>query len=351
MNFSQALELLQRTPLEELGRLAFEAKRLRHGDIVTYTVNRHINPTNLCIHACKFCDFAAKPKAAHAYSLDEAGILDSVQNLELDEVHVVGGLWPTWGFGRSLNLIRSLRAEMPDVWIKAFTAVEVAFFAKLEQMSIESVLASLKEAGVNALPGGGAEVLSDRIHKILYADKIGPDEYLRIHRISHSLGLPTNSTLLFGHIETDEEIIHHLFKLRDLQAETAGFDAMIPLAYQPGTTRLVDRVASPERCLRIIALSRLVLGNIPHIKAYWPTLQLETASAALTFGADDMDGTLGLERIMQLARTEAPARMQAANMDTLIKAAGQIPQRRSGSFGVSRYDRTSEGNTSILDRT
>jgi aminodeoxyfutalosine synthase len=348
MEFSTALDLLRHAPLHELGRMAFDAKRARFGDVVTYTVNRHINPTNLCVHACKFCDFAAKPKDAHAYSLDEAGILDSLQDVELDEVHVVGGLWPTWGFERSLGLIRNLRAALPGVWIKAFTAVEVAFFAKLDKLPIEDVLLRLMEAGVDALPGGGAEVLSERIHQQLYADKIGPEEWLRIHRLSHAIGLPTNCTLLFGHVETDEEIIDHLFQLRDLQTQTGGFDAMIPLAYQPGTTRLVERMASPERCLRVIALSRLVLDNVAHIKAYWPTLQVETACVALAFGADDLDGTLGLERIMQLAKTGAPARMHGERMETLVRDAGQIPRRRSGSFGLSAHCRLTAQHNEAL---
>lgn len=335
MNFSTALDLLQNASLHELGRMAFDAKRKCFDDVVTYTVNRHINPTNLCVHECKFCDFAAKPKDNHAYSLDEAGILDSLRDADIDEVHVVGGLWPSWGLDRSVGLIEALRAALPDVWIKAFTAVEVAFFAKLSKLSIEETLRRLKQAGVDALPGGGAEVLSERVHRALYPDKIGPQEWLDIHRTSHAVGLPTNCTLLFGHIETDEEIVEHLFKLRALQVETGGFDAMIPLAYQPGTTKLTERMASPERCLRIVALSRLILDNVPHIKAYWPTLQLETACTALTFGADDLDGTLGLERIMQLAKTGAPARMHAAKMEALIRDAGQVARRRSGSFGAS----------------
>lgn len=327
-----AREMLGSMPIHELGKLAFAAKRERFGDVVTYTVNRHINPTNLCVHACKFCDFAAKPRDAHAYILDEPTILQSIESPELNEVHIVGGLWPNWGLERSLNLVREIRRCRPDLWIKAFTAVEIAFFAKLEGLSTREVLLRCKSAGVDALPGGGAEVLNERIHQALYADKIGPTEWLAIHGESHEVGLGTNCTLLFGHIETDDEIIDHLLTLRDQQARTGGFDAFIPLAYQPGKTLIVPRMASPERCLRIIALSRLLLDNIPHIKAYWPTLQVETAAVALNFGADDLDGTLGIERIMQLAKTQAPAGMTFERLEQMVRDAGQQPMRRDGRF-------------------
>ncbi len=327
-----AREMLADMPLYELGKLAFAAKQARFGDVVTYTVNRHINPTNLCVHSCKFCDFAAKPRDSHAYILDEPTILQSIEAPELNEVHIVGGLWPNWGLERSLRLVREIRRVRPDLWIKAFTAVEIAFFAKLEGLTTREVLLSCKDAGVDALPGGGAEVLNDRIHQALYADKIGPSEWLAIHGESHEVGLPTNCTLLFGHIETDDEIIDHLLALREQQARTGGFDAFIPLAYQPGKTLIVPRMASPERCLRIIAVSRLLLDNIPHIKAYWPTLQVETAAIALNFGADDLDGTLGIERIMQLAQTQAPAGMTPQRLEQIVRDAGQVPMRRDGSF-------------------
>lgn len=333
-----ALDVFRNMPLHALGNRAFEEKRRRYGDTVTYTVNHHINPTNLCVHICKFCDFAAKPKDSHAYIQDEASILDGIKNPDLVEVHVVGGLWPRWGLERSLRLIRSIRSQRAELWIKAFTAVEVAFFAKLEHTTTWEVLSHLKEAGVDALPGGGAEVLSERVHQALYPDKIGPNQWIDIHMEAHQLGLPTNCTLLFGHIESDEEIIDHLFTLHDVQARSGGFDAFIPLAYQPGETRLVSQMASPEKCLRVVAISRLILDNIAHIKAYWPTLQLETAAVALNFGADDLDGTLGLERIMQFASTKAPTAMLPTGMAQLIADSGQRPCRRDGRFQLISED-------------
>jgi len=319
-------------PLHDVGALAFQAKRARFGNEVTYTVSRHINPTNLCIHSCNFCDFAAKPKEPHAYELTEEAILTSLTDSALDEVHIVGGLWPSWGLTRSLELVHSIRERYPSLWIKAFTAVEIAFFAQQERTDVESVLRLCLDAGVDALPGGGAEILTARVHQALYRTKIGPQEWLAIHEKAHATGLVTNCTMLFGHIETDEEVVEHLTKLRELQSRTGGFMAFIPLAYLPGKTQVVPQMATPERCLRIVALSRLILDNIPHIKAYWPTLQPETASLALNFGADDLDGTLGHERIMQEAGTGAPASMTARMMEVLIRDAGQVPKRRNGRF-------------------
>lgn len=324
--------MLRAASLLELGRQAFDAKRARHGDRITFVQNRHVNPTNLCVYSCRFCDFASKPGDAHAYELTENQILDDLSFPRLTEAHIVGGLWPKWGFERSLGLIRKIRALYPHISVKAFTAVEVAYFARMERTNIDDVLRRMLDAGIELMPGGGAEVLSERVHKELYKDKIGPREWLAIHERAHRLGMPSNSSLLFGHIETDEEIVEHLFALRELQDRTGGFASFIPLVYQPGNSGLVDRMISAPRSLRVIALSRLVLDNIPHIKAYWPVLGEETAVAALNFGADDMDGTLGKERIMQLAGSDAPEAQTAEHMDRLIRLAGQEPAERDGYF-------------------
>lgn len=327
-----ALSALRDWPLLELGRRAHEAKRERFGDVVTYVCNRHVNPTNLCVYSCRFCDYAAKLGDAHAYMLSEEEILDDLSDPEIREAHIVGGLWPKWGFSRALDLVRRVRGARPDLWIKAFTAVEVAYFAKMERCETADILRAMMAAGVDAMPGGGAEVLSARLHEELYRDKIGPDTWLAIHEEAHGLGLPTNATLLFGHIETDEEIVDHLLALRAVQDRTMGFQSFIPLAYQPGGTGLVDRLVSAPRCLRVIALSRLVLDNIPHVKAYWPTLQIETAVTALNFGADDLDGTLGKERIMQLAGTTSPSQASKDYLASLIREAGQAPRERDGAY-------------------
>jgi aminodeoxyfutalosine synthase len=329
-----ALDHLQRTPLLELGQEAFAAKLARYDDRVTYLHNRHVNPTNLCVYSCKFCDYAAKKNDAHAYELSEAEILRDLEDREIVEAHIVGGLWPGWNFRRSLDLVRAVRAARPELWIKAFTAVEIAYFARMEKVGTRDILEQMKEAGVDMVPGGGAEILRDRIHQALYKDKIGPADWLRIHEEAHDAGLPSNATMLFGHIETDEEIVSHLLQLRDLQEKTGGFQSFIPLAYLPGETRIVPRAVSAPRSLRIIALSRLVLDNFDHIKAYWPTIGLETAAAALSFGADDLDGTLGKERIMQCAASESPASLTRDFMEQIILDGGQRPVARNGRFDL-----------------
>lgn len=331
---ADALKLLRLAPLLELGLRAFDEKRARHGDRITFVQNRHVNPTNLCVFSCRFCDFSSKPGDAHAYVLTEDQILDDLSTPHLREAHIVGGLWPKWGFERSLGLIRRIRAMYPHISVKAFTAVEVAYFARMERQGVDAVLRRMFDAGIELMPGGGAEVLSERVHKELYKDKIGPREWLAIHERAHRLGMPSNASLLFGHIETDEEIVDHLFALRELQDRTGGFVSFIPLVYQPGDSGLVGRMVSAPRSLRVVALSRLVLDNIPHIKAYWPVLGEETAVAALNFGADDMDGTLGKERIMQLAGSEAPEAQTAEHMARLIRLAGQEPAERDGHFDL-----------------
>jgi aminodeoxyfutalosine synthase len=218
--------------------------------------------------------------------------------------------------------------------------VEVDFFAKITKSTWVEVLEKMRDAGVDGMPGGGAEVLNERIHQALYKDKIGPGTWISIHETAHRMGIPTNCTLLFGHIETDEEIVDHLLTLRESQDKVRGFEAFIALAFQPGETGITRTLVSPMRCLRVIALARLVLDNIPHIKAYWPTLQLETGVTALGFGADDLDGTLGRERIMQLAGTGAPEGMGIQLMERLIRDAGQVPMRRNG-----RFTRLPDGGT------
>lgn len=327
-----AINLLTNEEHIELGCRAFDEKVSRFGMKITYTRNIHINPTNLCVYSCAFCDFAAKPSAPHAYSMSEDDILAKILDPSILEVHIVGGLWPTWGFKRSLNLVSAIRNLRPDIWIKAFTAVEIAYFSRMEGCSVESIICQLRDAGVNCFPGGGAEILSDRIHSLLFKEKIGPREWLQIHECAHRLGIETNCTMLFGHIEEPAEVVSHLEALRALQDKTGGFSCFIPLAYQPGRSRLVPEIVSSMYCLKIISLSRLFLDNIPHIRSYWPSLEIETACAGLSFGADDLDGTIMNERIMNLAGSNAPKGIDEENVRVIIRHSGQDPVLRTGSF-------------------
>ncbi len=318
--------------LLELGRLAAIIKQRRWGRRAFFVVNRQINPSNICVLACRFCDFATKRHRPNAYELSFDEISERSRGVR--EVHIVGGLHPEWPFEHYTMMLRRIKAGNPQVQIKAFTAVEIDFFARRAKRSVEDVLQTLKEAGLDALPGGGAEVFSERVRKALFPFKIGAPRWLEIHRAAHRLGIPTNSTLLYGHMETIEERVDHLLKLRELQDDTGGLMSFIPLAYQPGRTKVVARQCSAIDDLRTIAIARLVLDNIPHIKAYWVTLGEATASVALSFGADDVDGTIGEERIMHAADAEVPAQLTRTRLQEMIREAGCIPVERDALYNI-----------------
>ena len=334
----KALELFETPDLVGLGRLADETKRARWGDRAHFVINRQINPTNVCVLSCRFCDFATKRGRPNAYEMTIQEILSRLSP-ELREVHIVGGLHPDWPWALYLEMLRAIREACPGIQIKAWTAVEIDYFSKKFRLSVEEVLGQLKAVGLAALPGGGAEVFSERVRKALFPFKIGAPRWLEIHRIAHRLGIPTNATLLYGHMETYEERVDHLLKLRELQDETGGFMSFIPLAYQPGKTQVVARQASAIEDLKTVAVARLVLDNVPHIKAYWVTLGEEMASVALHFGADDLDGTIGEERIMHAADAASPVTLTRDQLIGLIREAGCVPVERDALYGTVRvYD-------------
>ena len=322
-------------PLLELGRLADACARDRHGERVYFTVNRQLNPTNVCVLACKFCDYAKKPGAAGAYTMSEAEIRAHVDP-EIAEIHIVGGLHNKWRFEDYLDVIRWVKAEKPSLSVKAYTAVEIDFFCRLTKQPAEWVLERLREAGLDALPGGGAEVFSERVRREIFHQKIGAKRWLEIHEIAHRLGIPSNATLLYGHIETRAERVQHLILLRELEDRSPGFFAFIPLAFQPGVTGLVRRQASAIEDLKTIAISRLVLDNIPHVKSYWIMLGQDTAAAAINFGASDLDGTIGQEKIAHAALARSPVGMAEDGMVHLIREAGKVPVQRDALYRVVR---------------
>ena len=327
----EALELFETDDLVKLGQLADQAKRARWDDRVHFVINRQINPTNVCVLSCRFCDFATKRGRPNAY---EMTIDEVVQRCspELREVHIVGGLHPDWRWPYYLDMFRAIKTNFPQIQIKAWTAVEIDYFSKKFRFSVEEILRQLQEVGLTALPGGGAEVFSDRVRKALFPFKIGAPRWLEIHRIAHRLGIPTNSTLLYGHMETHEERVDHMLKLRALQDETNGFMSFIPLAYQPGKTQVVSRQTSAIEDLKTIAIARLLLDNFPHIKAYWVTMGEEIASVALHFGADDIDGTIGEERIMHAADSISPVSMTRDHLVELIRESGCTPVERDALY-------------------
>ena len=322
-------------PLMELGRLANAFARDRHGDRVYFTVNRQLNPTNVCVLSCKFCDYAKKPGAPGAYTMTKEEILAHVDP-EIAEIHIVGGLHNRWRFEDYLNIVRWVKERRPDLSVKAYTAVEIDFFCRLTKRPAEWVLGELKAAGLDALPGGGAEVFSERVRREIFHQKIGARRWLEIHEIAHRLGIPSNCTLLYGHIETRAERVHHLIQLRELERRAPGFFAFIPLAFQPGTTGLVRRQASAIEDLKTLAISRLVFDNVPHVKSYWVMLGQDTAGLGLSFGASDLDGTIGVEKIAHAALARSPVGIAEEAMVHTIREAGKVPVQRDALYRVVR---------------
>ena len=322
-------------PVLELGRLADAFARDRHGDRVYFTVNRQLNPTNVCVLACKFCDYAKKPGASDSYTMTREQIEAHVDP-EITEIHIVGGLHNKWRFDDYLNVIRWVKEKKPDLSVKAYTAVEIDFFCRLTKKPAEWVLGELRAVGLDALPGGGAEVFSERVRREIFHQKIGAKRWIEIHEIAHTMGIPSNCTLLYGHIETRGERVQHLIDLRELERRAPGFFAFIPLAFQPGTTGLVRRQATAIEDLKTVAISRLVFDNVPHVKSYWVMLGQDTASAAINFGASDLDGTIGQEKIAHAALARSPVGRTEDAMVQTIREAGKTPVQRDALYRVIR---------------
>jgi aminodeoxyfutalosine synthase len=322
-------------PLLELGRLADAYVRGLHGDRVYFTLNRQLNPTNLCVLSCRFCDYAKKAGEPGGYTMTKEQILEHVDP-EITEIHITGGLHPTWRFDDYLNVVRWVKEKRPEVQVKAYTAVEIDFFCRLTKKPAEWVLDELRRAGVDALPGGGAEVFSERVRRELFRQKIGGQRWLEIHALAHRMGIPSNATLLYGHIETHAERVQHLIQLREMEDAAPGFLAFVPLAFQPGASSIVRRQASAMEDLRTVAVSRLVFDNVPHVKSYWVMLGQDTAGVALDFGASDMDGTIGVEKIAHAALARSPVGMAEDAMVYTIREAGKLPVQRDALYQVVR---------------
>ena len=334
LDLADGLACLETHDLLGLGRMADHVKRQKSGDWVYFVINRYINPTNVCVLSCSFCDFAKKKGDAGAF---EHSIEDIVGMIEADvrEVHIVGGHHPDWPFEYYERLVQAIHVARPDAQIKAFTAAEIDYLWRRWKIEPGEALARLKAAGLHTMPGGGAEIFSARLQKALrFTGKAGADRWLEIHRIAHGLGIRSNATMLYGHVETNAERIGHMLRLRDCQDETGGFLTFIPLLYQLGDTRLVPRQASAVEALRVVATSRLVLDNFPHIEAYWVMMGEEAASIALNFGADDVNGTLVDERIAHAARAESPAGLAREQILRMIRDAGRVPVERDALYNV-----------------
>jgi len=334
LDLEDGLACLGTDDLLGLGRMADHVKRQKSGEWVYFVINRYINPTNICVLSCSFCDFAKKKGQAGAF---EHSIEDIVGMIEADvrEVHIVGGHHPDWPFEYYERIIGGLHAARPNVQIKAFTAAEIDYLWRRWKIEPREALSRLKAAGLQTMPGGGAEIFSSRLAKQLrYAGKADGDRWCEIHGIAHSLGIRTNATMLYGHVETHAERVDHLLKLREQQDRSGGFLTFIALPYQVGATKLVPRSTPPADNLRTIAAARLLLDNFPHIEAYWVLLGEDTASVALHFGADDVNGTLEDERVQHMAGAQTPAGLAREQLFRIIRDANKVPVERDALYNV-----------------
>ena len=329
LSLEDGLALYNTSDVIALGKMANFVQQQKSGDAVYFVLNQKIEHTNICVLSCKFCDFAVKKGDPNAYEMTTEEILSKLSP-EIAEVHITGGMPADWPWERYLDIVRSIHEKFPNADVKAYTAVEIDFFHKKFKISIEEVLKQLKAVGLRTMPGGGAEVFSERVRKLLFNQKIGAKTWLEVHQTAHKLGIPTNATMLYGHVETLEERLIHMIKLREAQDETRGFLTFIPLAFQPGDTGIkpTNQFTSAIDDLKTIAVSRLMLDNFPHIKAYWVMLTEEVASVALNFGADDMDGTVGQERIAHDAGAISPMKLAKDQIIKIIRDAGKIPVER-----------------------
>jgi aminodeoxyfutalosine synthase len=336
------LALFESHDLLAVGWLANHVREQRHGDVCYFNVNRHINPTNICVAHCKLCAFGRSPDVPGAYAFALEEIYERAAQGAAEgatEFHIVGGLHPDLPFDYFLEMIRGLKKRFPKVHLKAFTMVEVHYFARLAKLSIRDTLLKMKEAGVDSLPGGGAEIFHPRVRRIICDHKVSGRMWLSIARTAHELGLRSNATMLFGHVETLAERVDHLLQLRGLQDQTHGFGAFIALEFHPANTALAH-LPKPTGmdALKTIAVSRLLLDNFDHIKAYWVMLTPRIAQIALQFGADDLDGTVVEEKIYHDAGATTPEHLTRAELERLIRAAGRVPVERDTLY--NRIDRS-----------
>jgi len=332
LDLADGLACLDTTDLLGLGSLALAAKRARFADYAFYVVNHHLNYTNICSNGCRFCAFRRTAGAPGGYLLspqEAAARISASSSAELKEVHVVGACNPEPDFSYYVDLLEAVKAAAPNADLKAFTAVEIDHIARRGGLSWEECLTVLRQSGLSALPGGGAEVFSERVRKALFPSKISAETWLGVHGTAHRMGIGTNATMLFGHIETPAERIEHLLRLRAQQDETGGFRAFIPLAFHSKNTELAHLPGpTGAEILKLIATSRLILDNFPHIKAYWVMLGLKTTQTALFFGADDLEGTVVHESITHEAGATTSVGLTQSELEELIVDAGFRPAQR-----------------------
>jgi aminodeoxyfutalosine synthase len=332
LSFEDGMRLFESEDLAALGRLANIVRRRRHKNITYYNINRHLNPTNICYWDCNFCAFYRKPgqEGAYLFTIDQCvEMAGAAREAGATEIHIVGGLHPTLSFDYYLDMLSTLKRNFPDLHLKAFTMVELDHFKRITHTSDENVIERLREAGLDSCPGGGAEIFHEDIRKQICKHKTSAARWIELARKVHQYGIRSNATMLYGHIESYEHRVDHLIKLRDLQDETHGFQCFIPLAFHPKDTEL-SHLPGPSGVdsLKTVAVSRLMLDNFDHIKAYWVMLTKHIAQVALHFGANDMDGTVMEERITYAAGQVSEREAKRGEIVHLIREAGFEPVER-----------------------
>lgn len=340
LSFEDGLRLFKSNDLLGIGAMADIVRQRKNGNNVYFIVNRHINHTNICINKCKLCAFGRDADAPGAYTMS----LDEIEEKALacrgtgvTEIHVVGGLNDKLGLDYFLEMIRRIRQTLPDVIIQSFTAVEIDYFSRQENISVQEVLRRMMEAGLDSLPGGGAEVFSPRVRELICPNKISGERWLEVHEAAHSLGMKTNATMLYGHVETLEERVEHFVHLRELQDRTGGFLTFIPLAFHPKNTQLETMKLSNTTGyddLKMLAMARLMLDNFDHIKAYWIMIGPKLAQVSLSFGVDDLDGTVVEEKITHDAGAETEQHLAKSDLVKMIKKAGRVPLERDTLYNI-----------------
>ena len=345
LSMEDGLALEASTDIFALGTLANLVRERYNGNFGYYNVNTHINPTNVCVYKCDFCAFRADLDDPRAYVMDESQIREratEAHNRGATELHIVGGLHHKLPFQYYVDVVRWVKSAAPEIHVKAYTAVEIEWFCKIDRKPIRQILETLVDAGLGSLPGGGAEIFHPEVREAICGAKASTETWLEVHRTAHKLGLNTNATMLYGHIDKAKHRIDHMIRLRELQDETGGFQTFIPLAFHPDNSRM-DEIPKPSGVmdLKTMAISRLMLDNFPHIKAYWVMLGIKTAQVALSFGADDIDGTVVHEKIYHEAGAETPQEQSVAEIRRLITEAGRIPVERDTLY----HEVSREGST------
>lgn len=333
LSYDDGVALMRSDDLLSVGRMADAVRKRMTGDSVYYSRVMYLNPTNVCVTDCKFCAFYRRPGDAEGYVVTMDEVRARLSNRSIREVHMVGGHHPRLKLDYFIELLQTVRSIRPEIWIKAFTVVELDHFAKVNKIPVREVILRLKEAGLDSVPGGGAEIFAPRVRKLICPLKISGEKWIEIMTLVNELGIPANATMLYGHVETAEERVDHLIKIRELQDRTGKIMSFIPLAFQPENHEMSDLPGTTGfDDLKVHAVSRLMLDNVPHIKGLWTTMGVKTAQASLHFGVDDLGGTFDDERVMDEAGAKTRAGLSVKELERMIRDAGRTPVETNSSY-------------------